>query len=236
VDGTLKGRLDLKRLFVGGYTATGPVAVAFDQGGSGVTSVSAAGVTITSPFKEQIPEARVSAGTIALDGKSVTAKDLSLAFAGGELRLGGSFAWGSGDGKLEAWWNNLVLPKGAVHGGSLTASLRQPWPNQPVINVTLNSNGRRGNDTWDTRLTLAGAGRAWDDIDWTLTAPALAYRTPAQAYNLDQLHATLSTRGNLLTLDTLSLPPGELYGQWRRGTLAAKGSYHLVLGDWTLYL
>ncbi|MDB5318636.1 MAG: hypothetical protein JWN40_267 [Phycisphaerales bacterium] len=242
VEGSLKGRLDLRTLFVGGYTATGPVTIAFDQGGAvgagggGVTMVSAAGVTITSPFKEQIPEGRIEGGTIALDGKSVSAKDLSLAFAGGELRLGGGYAWSSGDGKVEASWNNLILPKGAVHGGSLTASLRQPWPNQPVIDVTLNSNGHRGGDSWDARLTLAGAGRAWDQIDWKLTAPALAYRTPGQAYTLDQLQATLSTRGNLLTLDSLSIPPGELYGKWRRGTLAAKGNYHLVQGDWNVYL
>jgi hypothetical protein len=237
VAGSLKGRLDLKELLVGGYTATGPVDVTFDSpDAAGVTTISPAGVRITSPFKEHIPDARVTAGTIALDGKSISAKDLSLAFAGGEVRLGGSFAWNSGEAKAEAWWNNLVFPKGTLHSGSLTASLRQPWPNQPVIDVTLNSKGHRGADAWETRLTLAGSRKAWDQIDWRLSAPALAYWTPTQAYNLDNLQATLSTRGNLLTLDSLSLPPGELYGKWRRGTLAAQGRYDLVQGDWTLYL
>jgi hypothetical protein len=236
IDGDLKGRLDLKRLFVAGYTATGPLGVAFNSGTSATTVITPAGATITPPHREQIPPARVNGGSVTLDGQRVTASDLSLAFAGGEVRMGGNYQWSSGTAALKATWNQLALPKGAVHGGALTASLRQPWPGQPVIDATLESEGRRGDDRWNTQLTLTGAGSAWDQITWRLKAPALSYWAGGKGVLLDGLQANFSTRGDLVTLDSLSLPSGDLYGQWERGTLAAKGRYDLTSGNWNVYL
>jgi len=236
VEGALKGRLDLKDFFAAGYTATGPLNVAFDDGVPGVTTITPAGVTVTPPHERQFPRARASAGVIALDGKSATIKDLSLAFAGGEIRLGGSYAWTNGEGRLDSWWNQIELPAGVVHSGSLTASLRQPWPNQPVIDVKFNGTGRTATESWGGRVALSGAGTAWDKIDWRLTAPELRYQTPEQTYNLDRMTAALSTRGDRVTLDSLSLPPGNLYGKWQRGTLAASGRYVLSTGDWSVDL
>ena len=45
------------------------------------------------------------------------------------------------------------------------------------------------------------------------------YARPKQSFALDDLDARLATRGNLITLDSLTLPPGHLYGKWRRGTI-----------------
>ena len=227
--GDVRGRLDLKDLFLGGYTATGPLNVAFADG---VTTVSPAGTVITPPLKGRVPPARAGGGTIVVDGKSATLREVSLAFAGGEVRLGGSYAWDRGTGKLEAWWNQLVLPAGTTHSGSLAVSLRQPWPNQPVIDADLTTGGRRGGDAWSTRIELRGSGPSWDQVAWRLTAPELVYHNGKQAYNLDGLEARLSTRARVLTLDSLSVPPGDLYGRWKRGTLAGGGAYDLAKGDW----
>jgi uncharacterized protein involved in outer membrane biogenesis len=236
VEGTLQGRLDLKDFFLGGYTATGPLNLMFDQGTDTIATLVPAGTTINPPPSQNVPPARVAAGVISFDGKSATAKDVALAFAGGEVRIGGSYAWSGGQGKLDAWWNKLILPEGTQHSGSLTASIRQPWPNQPVINLSLTTDGKRGVDTWNGKLTLDGAGPAWDQINWILAAPKLTYDRAGQSYNLDNLSARISTRGDLTTLDSLAIPPGPLYGKWQRGTLEGRGRYDKTSGNWNVYL
>jgi hypothetical protein len=233
VSGNLQGRLDLKALQLAGYTATGPLNVSFDKG---VTTVSPAGAVITTPFKGTVPPARAGGGAIVVDGKSVGLRDLSFAFAGGEVRLGGSYAWDRGTGKVEAWWNKLVIPEGTTHSGSLSASLRQPWPDQPVIDADLTTNGKRAATSWSAKLELRGSGPSWTQVNWRLAAPNLVYASGAQSYNLDGVEARLATRGNLLTLDSLAVPPGNLYGKWKRGTLAATGAYDLAGGAWHAYL
>jgi hypothetical protein len=232
----LSGRLDLSKLFLAGYTASGPLGVSFDQDGNGVTSLIPAGLVITPPLPNQLPPGRIERGTIAIDGRSVTTTGLTLAWAAGEVRIAGNYAWDAGEGAAQASWNNLAFPTGANHDGTLTASIHQPWPNQPLIEASLSSQGRFGKDAWTSTLKLDGTGKAWDHINWKLAAPGLVYRHAGQTYNLDNLAATLATRGQLLTLDKLSIPPGALYGKWQRGLLAATGKYDLKSGDWTAYL
>lgn len=236
VNGSLTGRLDLGDLYVAGYTAKGPLAVSFGDGANGATQITPAGIVITSPPSRPLPPGRIEGGTISIDGQNISGSNLTVALAGGEVRAGGHYAWKAGEGALQVSWNNLVLPEGTSHGGALTASLRQPWPNQPVVDVALTSNGRAGKDTWTATLKLDGAGKAWNQIDWKLVANTLDYQHANQTYNLDKLTARLATRGNLLTLDSLSIPPGALYGKWQRGLLSATGRYDLSSGDWSAYL
>ncbi|HEY7118357.1 MAG TPA: hypothetical protein VH475_17340, partial [Tepidisphaeraceae bacterium] len=234
VSGNLQGRLDLRKLYLGGYTVTGPLNVSLDQG---VATIVPRGAQVTSPSPEQIPAARAGGGSIFVDGHSVTVEKLSLALAGGEVRVGGSYAWDRGAGKVEAWWNQLMLPKGTTHNGTITASLRQPWPNQPDIDLELTTEGAQddGSDTWSASIKLDGHGTSWSHIDWTIGAPKLVFTRAAQTYNLDGTSARLSTRGDLMTLDDISIPPGNLYGRWKRGTLEAHGAYHRSTGQWYAY-
>jgi hypothetical protein len=236
VSGSLAGRLDFSNLHLAGYTATGPLAVSFNDGGSGVTKLTPTGIVITPPPAQQLPRGRIEAGTIAIDGQNVSGTGLTVALAGGELRLAGHYGWKAGEGALESSWINIALPPGTLHGGALTASVRQPWPNQPMIDVALTSNGRMGTDTWTTALKLDGAGKAWDQVDWKLIANTLSYQHARQTYNLDKLTATLATRGKILTLDTLSIPAGTLYGKFQRGMLGASGRYDFSTGVWNAYL
>jgi hypothetical protein len=232
------GRLDLEQMFVAGATASGPVNLSFADG---IVTILPGGLVITPPPKpdarETIPPARAASGAIYVDGHSATVKDLSLGFAGGEVRLGGSYAWDRGRGRIEAWWNKLAYPAGLTHGGTLTASLSQPWPDQPVIHVDLVTRGHRGEaDTWNAQLDLSGKGLAWDQIDWTLKAPKLTYEQPSQAYNLDGINAKLATRGRVVTLDGIDVPPGNLYGKWKRGKLEGQGRYDLATQQWFAYV
>ena len=84
-------------------------------------------------------------------------------------------------------------------------------------------------DTWVATLKLDGEGKASGQIDWKLLANSLNYQHDNQTYNLDKLTANLTTRGNILTLDSLSLPPGAAYGKWQRGLLSAAGKYDLKI-------
>jgi hypothetical protein len=240
--GGVVGRLDLKPLKLAAYTATGPMNVAFVDGSA---HISPAGVVVAPPGPD-LPPIRAGGGSIALDGKSINLQQLVLGIAGGEMRLGGSYAWNTGQGALDAAWNKLVFPKDTLHSGTLTATLHQPWPNQPVINISFTSTGTHAPpsappappsaDRWNASINLAGKGTSWDSIDWHLTAPQLTYSQPKQSFVLDQLDARLATRGNLITLESLSLPPGPLYGKWRRGTLGGRGQYARDSGKWSLYV
>jgi hypothetical protein len=231
------GRLDFDDLFVAGATATGPMSVSLADG---VVTLLPTGLVVTSPKRagrEVMPPARAAAGAVYVDPRSVTIKDLSLGFAGGEIRASGSYAWDRGAGKIEAWWNKLAYPAGMTHGGSLVASLSQPWPDQPVINVSVVTHGHTGNaDTWNAQVDLAGKGLAWDNIDWTLKAPRLTYEQPSQAYNLDGINARLATRGRTVSLDSIDVPPGNLYGKWKRGKLDGFGKYDMTDGQWFAYV
>lgn len=236
VSPNLTGRLDLTNADLSGYTASGPVAIAIDQNEAGGMTLTPAGLVITPPAPQHLPPGRFEGGKIDITAQSVTGTGLTVAVAGGELRLAGQYGWNAGEGKLQANWNNLILPEGTAHGGALAASLRQPWPNQPVIDVALTSHGQIRGDAWTAALKLEGMGAAWDHIHWKLTAPTLVYQHAAQTYSFDNLTATLATRGHLLTLDTLSLPPGLLYGKWQRGQLSAAGQYDLANGNWNTFL
>lgn len=236
VSGNLLGRLDLTHLDLAGYSATGPLAVSFNEGDAGIVRLIPGGMVINAPPSQQLPPARIESGDIAIDGQNITTTALDFAVAGGELRADGHYAWKAAEGTLKANWNNIAFPAGTMHGGALTASLRQPWPNQPAIDLALTSNGRTKQDTWVATLKLDGAGKSWNQIDWKLLANTLNYQHANQTYNLDKLTANLATRGNILTLDSLSLPPGALYGKWQRGQLSASGRYDLASANWNVYL
>jgi hypothetical protein len=240
----VSGRLDLAELTTGGATLTGPVGLSFADG---VTTISPEGLVVTPPKQDgvaSVPPARAGSGAIVVDGRTVNIKDLALGFAGGEVRIGGSYALSGGQGKVEAWWNRLSFPEGTSHGGTLVASLSQPWPNQPVISVNLTSRGRvveegvsyADSDRWESQIEVNGRGWAWDQINWRMAAPKLTYRRDKQEYNLDGVNAQLAQRGQVVTMENLAVPPGNLYGPWKRGTLAGLGQYDLSTGSWYGYV
>ncbi|HSI32895.1 MAG TPA: hypothetical protein VK986_04835 [Tepidisphaeraceae bacterium] len=240
----LTGRLDLRNFHAAGYTATGALNVTTGGENDAFATITPAGLVVTPPKdaggNAPFPPARANAGAITLARGAATVTGLQLAFAGGEVRASGSYSLIAGAGKIETTWNQLVFPAGTTHSGTMTASVRQPWPGQPLIDVTLTSTGTRGEDSWSTSLRLDGAGRSWQDIDWTLKAPKLNYAQvegeQKQTFDLSNLTVALSTRGDLVTLDSLDLPAGSLYGPFQRGTLRGTGQYALKTGQWFAYV
>ena len=234
-DGGVWGRLNLRNFFAAGWKAAGPIRADFGRDAAAVR-ISPAGLEITPPITT-IPPARAAGGTLTFADGALAAQALSFAFAGGEVRIGGSYAFDRRAGKAEIWWNKLILPAGTVHGGSLEASLRQPWPGQPVFAATLTSDGQLGADqSWSGQITLSGSGTSWQNIDWRIDTPRLVYHHQKEPVDLSHLTATLSTRGNVVALTSLSIPPGGLYGKYRRGTLTGEGQYDLATRDWNAHI
>lgn len=233
IDGTPTGRLEIRKLPLAGYQTTGPLNVAFADGAATLSPIA---VEVRSPVPT-VPPIRAGGGQIVIEAKAIQAHTLALAVAGGEVRANANLTFASGEARLDASWNKLILPRGTTHSGTLSASLRQPWPNQPAIDATLTTTGQFGAaDTWEGQLVLSGNGPYWDQIQWKLSAPKLTYTQAKQVIDLSNISANGATRGQLVTLDSLSIPPGSLYGNFKRGSLAGRGQYNLASGAWFLYV
>ena len=55
-------------------------------------------------------------------------------------------------------------------------------------------------------MKLTGGGRDWNEMNWTLAAPALSWVGPPRNVLLDGLVANLTTRGKVLELTSVQLP------------------------------
>jgi hypothetical protein len=164
-----------------------------------------------------VPELGVESGTIVSDASGLHAQALKVRAFGGLSNLDASFDPRSMAIDLAANWSGLSLAKKTSQSGSLTASLRQPFANQPVIKVDLVSTGTVGDTTadalslpsrWSAKVNLTGQGNSWQSIDWVLNVPQMSYITGSRTLDLSQLSAHVSQRLPVVELTDLSLPAG----------------------------
>jgi hypothetical protein len=169
-----------------------------------------------------VPVLKFESGNIFSDATGLHAQSVKLAAFGGLANVDAAFDPHSQAVDLKANWSGLSLAKRTSQSGSLTASLREPFANQPVIHVELESNGTVGDTAadaiappshWNAKLDLTGQGSSWKSIDWVLAAPRLTYGTGRQTIDLSQLSAHVSQRLPAVELTDLSLPPGATGGQ-----------------------
>lgn len=200
--GGVTGRLSLLWLDVAGATASGALAIA---GEGGKVAVRPENLLVRTP-NAAAPEFRVTAGKLALDGKSAGAEGLTVQAFGGLALIGGSYDWASGSADLKADWSDFALPgENLSHRGSLTANLRHPLPGRPVVEARLQSNGAIRYGKWDANVALRGAGRGWTDMNWNVEAEHLAL-TGERPMKLDGLAATIESRGQVVSLTSLRGP------------------------------
>jgi hypothetical protein len=220
--GKIVGNLEMDQVTAKNLPTLGNVSI-----GGSLDVQAAGGVVTVRPDKIQLttglpalPDIGVHSGSIVSDAAGIHAKSVKVSMLGGMANLDGQFNVATKDTQLQATWSGLSLANRTVQSGSLTASLRQPFANQPVIHVELNSDGTVGDavadnapsSRWTAKVDLTGQGTSWQTIDWVLAAPKLAYITPKQTYDLSSLSASVAQRtpagekSPVLELTDLSLP------------------------------
>jgi hypothetical protein len=111
-------------------------------------------------------------------------------------------------GEVTATWDEIAQPGGVRHGGRLSAAVSNTLGNRSVV-ADLNSSGTARGGRWRTQMKLTGGGRDWNEMNWTVAAPALSWQGPPRDVMLDGLVANLTTRGKVLELTTVRLPSAE---------------------------
>lgn len=222
--GQLIGRLNLEQFKAADVTVSGIVNA---RAGGGVAVLSPRAMFVKTPYK-LLPDLRLASGTLRLDGSVIRAERVEVSAMGGKALADGRWSMIDNAAELTAVWEEITLPGEIVHRGRIEASLRTPFPDQPVIKATLSSAGSWRDGEWDAVARLDGSGRSWRDIDWTFVAERLAWDGPPRPYELTDLTARLAMRGPLLTLTELRLPEA--------GRASGSGFINFAEQQWSLKL
>src|SRR5207248_4693046 len=166
-------------------------------------------------------------GTARIDEDAVELSAVQLASAGGFARLDGRYGWVDGAARLEAAWRGVALPKSWQQSGTLSISASAPWPGQRRVEATLQgqADGPGANHV-RMRAQLNGAGKGWNEVDWTLVIPQLRWELGRRAAEIAGLRLGVAVRGPVVTLSSLSLDQG--------GTLAGRGQADFTTRKWSL--
>jgi hypothetical protein len=193
-----------------------------DVNATGSIDVQAAGAVVTlNPHRLEmqthlgaVPRLGIEAGSIVSDSAGLHAQAIVLSLLGGLTHVDANFDPHTLATDLHARWSGLSLAKRGHQSGSLDASLRLPFANQPVITAELADQGtiQATGDTavstsqWKAKLNVTGQGNSWQDIDWVLSAPELHYVSGGRVIDLTQLSAHVNQHLPIVELTSLSLP------------------------------
>lgn len=241
-DGKVGGLLTLSRLTTGESSADAISvlgAFAIDIGGGAIRAMPQ---NVTVHGLPQTPaDLKLQNGVIAFSGAGVQIDNLSGVCAGGRVSIDQThvgLADGSAD--LHLRWQDVIAPKGVTQSGSLSASLRCPWPRQPLIHAELTSSGtvaQGAQGKWDAKLKLDGRGTSWDTITWEGVAERLRLERRRQSADLDGLGVKVIQTPHAISLANLDLPAGGmLNGTLARGSLGGQAGYEFDKKNWWLYL
>ena len=235
-DGKVGGKLTLQQVSATDVPSLGTVGVtgAVDVATGGPAPAVAAGgvagpaplVTLTptnlmvATSNVTLPTINVATGTLVYDATGLHARGLKVNALGGAASLDLSADPKTMNVDAAAHWAGLTLTSGISQAGSLTATLRQPFPNQPLVHVELDDRGNiaatpvavakdgaKAGTRWDAGVQVTGQGTSWTSIDWLLSVPRLTVVSSGTNYDLSGLSAQVQQRPTTIDLLGLTLPP-----------------------------
>lgn len=241
-DGKLTGTLSLDRATaqdvptLGDVSAGGSVDV---ESANGVLTLRPNQVNLTTT-NVTLPDLGIQSGSIVTDETGLHAQAVKLSALGGRANVDAALDPRTMAVDLRASWSGLSLAKQTSQSGSLTASLREPFANQPVIRVELDSNGTVGEtdnaitppNRWNAQLALTGQGSSWAAIDWVLAAPRLTYAAGTQTYDLSRSTAHITQRLPMVALTDLSLPVDNTAGRPSSANFVSNGNIDFSSTRW----
>ncbi len=237
-DGKVGGKLKLQQVSAFGVPSLGNVGVTgsldVTTGGSapaapaGANAAVVAGsglaplVTLTpsnllvQTSNPTVPTLGVATGNITYDAAGLHTRGLKVNVLGGAASIDASADPKTQNVDLTAHWTGLTLAADISQAGTLTASVRQPFPGQPLIRVELDDRGSIGATTasagqaatnWDAGVKVTGQGTSWTSVDWVLAVPRLNVVSGNAKYDLSGLSAQVQQRPTTIDLLGLTLPP-----------------------------
>ena len=241
--GNVVGTLSMDQVTAQGVPTAGDVSL------HGLVDLQVAGSVITLHPNQvdlkttyvTLPNVGIQSGTIVSDAAGLHAQAVKVSALGGLANLNAKVDPRSGAVDVDASWSGLSLAKQTNQSGSLIASLRLPFANQPVIKVQLNSTGLVGQASpdavsapsrWNAQLDLTGQGNSWKNIDWVLTTPQLTYTSNGQVLSLSQTTAHVTQRYPLLELTDLSLPSTNITGGQSYANFTSSGRVNFATQKW----
>ncbi len=255
-DGKVGGRLTLERVSAAAVPSLGDVgvtgAVDVTTGGSAAPAVAGGGVAgpvpivtlspsnlIVATSSATLPVLGVRAGAIFYDDTGVHTRGLKVNGPGRGGQPGRVVRPQEPERRRVGPLDGPEAGRPAsARPGSLTASLRQPFPGQPLVRVTVDDRGDIGGTAataaaaagdlpatagtkWDAGVEVVGQGTSFNSIDWVLTVPRLNVDSKGKRYDLSGLSAQVQQRPTTIDLLGLTLPPAA--GATSTTTVATTG-------------
>lgn len=206
-NGGVAGRLTIEQSQAEQYSAKGVMSV---FGGGAEVTARPEGLVIQGG---SVPQLKLVGGSAGFRGGNVSLDGLQVSTSGGRVQLDGQYRLGNQSADLKAVWEQIQFPSAVSQSGTLEAELTTSWPNQPKLEVMLNSSGKMSAGRWDAKMKLSAQGRGWTRMDWHADFPTLAFYG-RHTIELQNLSADLRTRGTTIRLDELELPgPGRVSGR-----------------------
>ncbi len=221
--GEVVGRLNLVKFQALGLDVSGVVRA---RAGGGGARVEPQQLTIKTS-QPLLPKVEVASGAIELAGTTIRATRVKVSALSGMAQVDGRWAIEQAVGQITATWDEIAQPGGVRHSGRLAAGVTNTLGNRAVT-ADLASHGGAGAGRWDAQVKLTGAGRDWNEMNWTIAAPALSWQGPPHDVMLDGLVANLITRGKVLELTSMRLPNAE--------RVRGEGKIDFASEEWSLTL
>jgi hypothetical protein len=221
-DGRVSGRLNIEQAKYQTYSAHGTARVT----AGGATTVVTPQNLVVATSMPAVPEVQLASGTLRVEGTRVRAEQVRVSARGGSAQLDGSGDLATKSADLRAEWVELPAPGDIKHSGTLTAQLRTPFPGGPEFAATLVTRGQAPKGRWDGRINVNGAGRAWNDMQWTATAQRIAWEAK-QPIEVKDFTARFANRDKLITLRGV---------EWPAHVVSANGRYNFDDRTWLVRL
>lgn len=198
---------------------------------------------LTKPVEKQTSmNLSVPAGTLDYNGKVIRATQLRLALLGGPATLNGWFEPDVNQGALEAFWQDMQVPKaGITQNGKLNLTYTRPVAAPMQIHLLASSSGTAPQGTFDAVMKLDVSGQKFTDLTWNISLPQLAYYRPPKPVILNGLTAAGGYRQDAqhktFRLDQLSLSTeNRLSGTGSYDLVSKEGQLHIEGQDWPIHL
>ncbi len=223
VDGGVAGQFQLKSAGFDQLSASGTV----DISAGATIEARPSGLTVRTG-NPILPELTVLGGVVRRDASGIVADQIRATISGGKAALSARYEPASRNLTAGAIWQDVRVVGTAVQSGSFNLAMSEPLANRPQIEAKLTTAGHADEATWDLALNIAGEGRSYTDIDWTVTADRLALKAGKRRANLAGTIARVTTTDKLITLHSLQRPDAT--------ALAGSGQFDLAKNTWNLWL
>jgi hypothetical protein len=200
------------------------------------TSSSAKPTTAPAQMTVTIPR-----GTIDYNGKVARATQVQLTLLGGPAVFNGWFEPATNQGALEAYWQNLQVPKADIQqSGKLNLTYTRPIASPIRIELSAGARGTAEGGPFDASVHMTVTGNQFSSLNWELSTPQLAWYHAPHPIVLEGLSAggtyTQDAQHQVVQMTRVSLPADNRLGGTASYDLTTKkGDFKLHGEDWPIH-